>query len=198
MKIINERLDEFSKDIMEDVNDKKDKILADIEQEIQEEYDREETAYYAKAYDDIQDGLKNIDREKNEIISQAIIKNKTNLLNKRVDIINKVFESARDELRAFTKQEEYQEHLFKMIEEDLEIIGKEEIEIIINASDEALTTQLEKRFKAKIKVEKSNIDFIGGCKIFNKQTNAFLDDSFESGLMDQKESFLQKCHLEIE
>lgn len=198
LSVVEEKLEHFANDIMADVALKRQKILDGVDKTINEKYDRKETEFYTEAYEIIQGNLKKIDKEKNEIISKATMANKILLLNKRTEIINNVFESAREKLRAFTLEKDYYDYLVNMIKNDLDAIGDGEIIIILNASDERYLKTLEKQFNHTIKLENKNIDMIGGCKLLNKTTNTFLDDSFENRLENQKESFLHRCKLEVE
>lgn len=198
MRIVEEKIDKFAHDIMTDVSQKRKAIMEDTEKELEAIYEEKELAYLSKAYEIIQNGLKNIQREKNEIISRSIMDSKRKILKAREDIIKDTFEDAEKKLMDFTQEEDYYDYLRKMIKEDMKQIGDGDILIYIADSNKKYLSALNKEFSNKVTLEDKNTKMIGGCKIFNKTRNIFLDDSFYSKLYGQKETFLHNCNLEIE
>ncbi|QUH30255.1 V-type ATP synthase subunit E [Vallitalea guaymasensis] len=198
MRIVEEKIDKFAHDIMTDVSNQRKEIMEQTEKELEAIYEEKELAYLSKAYEIIQSGLKSIQKEKNEIISRSIMDSKREILKAREEIIKGTFLDAQKELEAFTQKKEYQEYLINMIKEDIAKIGDGEILIYIAHTDEKYLNRLNKEFDNKIVLEDKNKKMIGGCKIFNKTKNIYLDDSFYSKLYEQKETFLHNCNLEIE
>ncbi|GKX30848.1 hypothetical protein SH1V18_33280 [Vallitalea longa] len=198
MRIVEEKIDKFAHDIMTDVSKKRKAIMEQTEKELEAIYEEKELAYLSKAYEIIQNGLKSIQREKNEILSRSIMDSKRKILKAREDIIKDTFEDAEKKLKNFTLKKDYCAYLKKMIKEDIEQIGKGDILIYIANTDEKYLAPLNKEFDNNVALEDKNNKMIGGCKIFNKTRNIFIDDSFYSKLYGQKEIFLHNCNLEIE
>jgi vacuolar-type H+-ATPase subunit E/Vma4 len=198
MRIVEEKIDKFAQDIMADVGDKREKIMEQTDKELEAIYEEKELSYLSKAYEIIQNGLKNIEKEKNEILSKAIMDSKRKILKVRESIISNVFKETENKLIEFTEDKEYLQYLISIIEEDMSKVGDGDIIIYISHSDEKFLRQLNNIFDEKVVVADKNEKFIGGCKILNKSKNIFLDDSFYSKLYSQKETFLNNCNLEIE
>lgn len=198
MRIVEEKIDKFAHDIMTDVGNQRKTIMEETEKELEEIFEEKELEYLSKAYEIIQSGLKNIHKEKNEIISRSIMDSKRKILKTRDDIIKSVFEDAEGKLVEFTEKEEYLDYLIKMIKEGIGNIGDGDRVIYISYTDEKYLKRLNREFDNKVILEDKNQKMIGGCKIYNKSNNLFLDDSFSSKLYEEKETFLHKCKLEIE
>lgn len=197
MKMVDEKLLKFSSDIMENATSQRDTILNSSEEAYKKIYNEKETEYLTKAYETIQEGLKKIDKEKNSIVSKMRMDNKMALLNKRNEIVEYVFNSAKAKLYEMVASEAYYPYLVKMITEDLDAVGEGEKEIIINHKDQGYINALEKTFDYPIVLENRKIDMIGGCKILNKTKNIYLDDSFDTKLESQREAFLRICKIDI-
>jgi vacuolar-type H+-ATPase subunit E/Vma4 len=198
MKIVEEKIDKFTHDIMTDVSNQRNKIMEETEKELKLMYEKKELEYLSKAYKIIQNGLKNIEKEKNEIISRSIMDSKRKILKERNNIINSIFENAETELVEFTQTKDYINYLVKMIKEGIDNIGDGDIIIYISYTDKNHLDILNSKFSNRIVLEDKHTKMIGGCKIHNKSSNLFLDDSFSTKLYNEKETFLTKCKLEIE
>ena len=198
MRIVEEKIDKFAQDIMTDVSKKRKAIMEQTEKELDAIYEEKELAYLSKAYELIQNGLKSIQREKNEIVSRAIMNSKREILKARENIIKNTFKNAEDKLKDFTLQDNYYDYLKKMIKDDKVEIGDGDIIIYISNTDDKHLNMLNKEFNNQVILQDDDTEMIGGCKIFNKTKNIFLDDSFYSKLYGQKEEFLHNCNLEIE
>ncbi|MDA3846966.1 MAG: V-type ATP synthase subunit E [Vallitaleaceae bacterium] len=192
------KLEQFTNDIMTDVALKRQKILDGVDKQLDKEYKVQEKILYAKAYEIIQDGLKVVEREKQEMIAKTLMDNKVKLLHKRTLIIDDVFEEVRNRLRAFTNSKEYLDYLINLIDKNLKLLHEGDKEIVINYSDEKHLDTLKKKFKYEISVERKQLDFIGGCKIIDKVHQLFIDGTFETLLMSKREAFLLDCKIAID
>lgn len=192
------KLNDFASDIMTDVNHQKAAIIEQAQLEIDQEYERKELEYLTKAYNLIQDGLKKIEREKNELVSKKMMENRIKLLNKRSEIIEAAFSAAEKSLVDFCGTPEYEAYLLKMIEDNLKIVGREEAVVYLVYTDAAYKSNVESKFKVKVEFENKAIKMLGGCKVYNPARNIFIDDSFAKRLEIERDQFLEKCNLAIE
>lgn len=198
MRIVEEKLERFTNDIMSDVTAKRQEILQEVENVLEKKYKEKEMEYINTSYEIIEDGLKKIDKEKNEIISKTIMDNRVKLLNKRSEIIDRIFDGVVEVIKEFTKSKEYYDYLVNMIKDSINSLGEGKKVIYINYNDKQYLETLNKEFENNVILENKTIDMLGGCKVHNKNSNIFLDNSFSKKLKDQRDGFLQKCKLEIE
>lgn len=193
------KLDRFRAEIMNDVADKKRIIETRVHDKLEKEYENMELQYLEEAYEIIQSGLKAIDKEKNEVISKTQMENKVKLLAKRKAIIDEVFGSAKVQIEAYTKTEEYKTKLIEKIKGHLEYLGEGDYIIYLNYKDKGLYMDIQKEFPDhKVFMEKRYIEMLGGCKLHNTTTNVYLDDSIVKRLEQEEENFLQYCGIEID
>lgn len=193
-----DKLEQFTNDIMANVALKRQKVLAGVDKDIERRYKEKESLLYTEAYDVIQEGMKEIDREKNEVVSKAVMDNRILLFHKRAEIVADVFKRVRKQIRDFCSEETYYDYLLKMIKEDLEHLAEGDKVIYINHTDKLHQEKLEKDLGMPITIENRHKDFIGGCKIVDKENSLFIDDTFESKLMSQKEDFIYSCQIKVE
>lgn len=198
MRIVDEKIDKFAHDIMNDVSRQRNKVMEQTEKELEDIFEEKELEYLSKAYEVIQSGLKSIHKEKNEILSRAIMDSKRDILKARNDMIKAIFADAEKDLIAHTKSETYYDELCQMIKEGIMEIGEGDLKIFIAYTDKQHLHALEKKFDQEIVLEDKHEKMIGGCKIYNQSKNLYLDNSFYTKLYGQKETFLQQCKLEIE
>jgi vacuolar-type H+-ATPase subunit E/Vma4 len=193
------KLEHFKADIMNDVAEKRLIIEERVNKKLKKEYEAKELQFLEDAYNIIQSGLKQIDRDKNEVISKTQMENKVKLLNKRKTIIDNVFIKARAEIEKYTKTEKYKEELIHKIKAHIEFLGDGEKTIYINYKDKELYHFIQENFKdANVIVERKYIEMLGGCKLLNNTTKVYLDDSISKRLEEEEEGFLKYCGIEIE
>ena len=119
MRIVDEKIDKFAHDIMNDVNKQRNKVMEQTEKELEDIFEEKELEYLSKAYEVIQNGLKSIHKEKNEILSRAIMDSKREILKARNDMIKEIFADAEKDLIAHTKSESYYNKLCQIIKEGI-------------------------------------------------------------------------------
>ena len=193
------KLEHFTSEIMSGVAEEKAKIELEQKRRLEADYEKKELEYLESAYSIIQNGLKDIDREKNAIISKTLMKNKVALLNGRKKIINRVFQKAIERLEARTKTEEYKEELVKKIDSLMEYMGEGKYVIYINYKDKNLYEFLQAKYpEHNVFIERKNIEMIGGCKLLNESKNVFVDASYAKRLEEEREDFLQYCEIQID
>lgn len=193
------KLEHFKADIMREVSEMKRNIETQSREKLDKEFQEKELRYLEEAYTIIQQGLKKVDREKTEVISKTQMENKIKLLNKRKEIIDTVFKKAKEQILEYTKTEKYKTELLEKIRKHMEYIGPGDYIIYLNYKDKDLYSYVQNEFKdAKVFIERKYIEMLGGCKLHNKTTNVYLDDSLAKRLEEEQEEFLQYCGIEIE
>ncbi len=132
------KLEHFTSEIMSGVAEQKSQIEMEQDKRLKADYEAKELEYLESAYEIIQNGLKDIDREKNEVVSKTLMKNKVALLNGRKNIIDQVFEKATKRLEEHTKTEQYKDELTQAIDKQMEYMGEGDYIIYINYKDKDL------------------------------------------------------------
>ncbi len=193
------KIEHFKSEIMNDVADKRKIIEKHVYDKLEKDYKEKEFRFLEEAYEIIQTGLKNIDKEKNEVISKAQMENKVRLLAKRKEIIDTVFKKAKEKIAEYTKTKEYNKQLILDIHKHMELLGEGEYVIYLNHQDKELYKDVKNQFKdSKVVFERKYIEMLGGCKLHNTTKNTYLDDSIAKRLEQEEDDFLQYCGIDIE
>jgi len=192
------KLEHFKADIMSDVSERKRVIEEELQTKLKKDYEAKELEFLEEAYNIIQDGLKAVDREKNEVISKAAMENRVKLLHKRKEIIDEVFRRCKVKIEQYTKTEEYKDLLVSKIKDHMKLLGEGDYIIYLNYKDKDLYTFIQEKFpKHKVFFEKKHIEMIGGVKLHNTTANVYLDDSLAKRLEEEEEEFLQYCENDM-
>ncbi len=151
------------------------------------------------------DAKRQMEKEINEIILEnqkeiSAMQRKTNLelIAKRQELQNKVFEEAKAQLVAYTKQADYQTFLKSQISQlPLEIYEGQAL-IHIASADQSLFEGLKAEFKGQVElVEDASIE-IGGFIAINAQKGLVIDNSLDNRLESCKEWFYNHSGLVIQ
>ncbi|MFP4697909.1 MAG: V-type ATP synthase subunit E [Eubacteriales bacterium] len=197
MRVEEEKLDQFYREIMQDVNEKRKVILDKANKDIQEKLEEKELEFLENAYNHIQEGLKGINREKNEIISKAIMEGKKMVLYKREEIISDIFLKAKKRLQDFRSSSEYEKYLMKRLKNHQSTMEcDDECFLYISKEDEKYINRVKEAFSNTISIELDE-EMIGGFKIINRTKNLYIDECFITKLDNQRERIYEICKIDI-
>lgn len=197
---LSEKLKKFSTEVLGEANETSQKKMQEFTEKLAAEYDKKETEFLEEGYYTIQNGLKQIDKEKSGRISKTLMDNRQQVLQKRADIVNRIFDSLKHKLNDFTKTEEYLQLLERRIERTIEILGNKGCKIILTSTDlsragSVLQKYPEVLFESEAKQVKRPM--IGGCQGYYEEKNLFYDHSFAKQMEEQRQRFLQEIAKEL-
>lgn len=198
MEHVEDKLDHFSKMILQSATSKRNEKIETVEKEKQKVLEKKELEFLEEAYHQIQDYLRKLRKKKNEIISRATMDGRRKLLNKREKIVKEIFQEVEEEILQFTKTPEYYAYLVESIKKNQQLINDEDVTIFISPTDEQYLEELNKKFQNKVMVDEKEQDMLGGCKIVSKTKNIVVNDSLRQKLNQQRKQFLHDSKLEIE
>ncbi len=183
-KII-ERIEEETRDKMDNIIQRGEERAKEIEEEIEKEKERK-----------LEEMKKEREREiktmKNRIISQAKLETKKKKLNVREEMINDVFEKVKTRLDS-KGPEEYKGYLKQAIKQADNLL-KGDFKIECDPESEELVRRLSNEINLKIEIE-ATLDTIGGIKAISEKGST-IDFTFEANL-DSKRKKLRKEISEI-
>lgn len=194
VRMIENKLNQFYQDIMQDVNKERKKILDECDSEITDTINKKELEYLEQAYNTIQKELKEIKKEKNEIILKASMDSKKKLLNKREEIIEEVIRKTIKMLNNFIESKDYRSWLLDKIEKE-NISDTDEIIIYLLDSDKVIEKLIKEKWRVDIK---SDSNIIGGYILHNITQKIYIDNSLRSKIENIRENILNICQIEIE
>ena len=199
MDNLTEKLNTFTSLVLKDAEQKRDKLLENVQKEYSERLDAKENELLQGAYENIQQNIQSARKGANERVLHAELDSKKRVILRREEIIDEVMKEARKRLVEFAESDKYEAWLLDKIEKALFEVGKGSKTIYISSDDLKLKEKIEQiPDMARLTVEASpERDFIGGAKVFNTDRKVAVDYSFKEMLSEQKQIFLQSSGLAI-
>ncbi len=193
-----EKFNRFSHKVMKEADAIKNEMICKAEKDSEKTISEKEIQYLKKAYAQIQESLIGIEKEHNEEVSKAILASKQTLFNRREEILNSVFSSVKEKLKAFKNSEEYKNYMRRIILQGLEQAGQGEIVVYADNEDAPLIEEINSESLAGFEVLDSEEHLLGGCLICNKTKELMYDCSFINQLDAEKSEFLKNYGLSID
>ena len=196
---LTEKLNTFTSLVLKDAEQKREKLLENVQKEYSERIDAKENELLQGAYETIQQNIQSAQKSANERVLHAELDSKKKLIMRREEIIDDVMKLSRAKIVEFIESDKYEEWLLSKIEKALFEVGKGSKTIYISSDDIKLKEKIEQiPDTSRITVEASGEkDFLGGAKILNTDRKVAVDYSFKEMLSEEKQKFLQSSGLAL-
>ena len=129
-----------------------------------------------------------IRREHNRNLSMEQNKIKRDMGEKHYQVKEKIFAQVTGMLIRYKSQPEYIESLVRHIRRILDMVQNNPVTIYVDASDEKLIPEMEKRCGVKLSVGPR--EFLGGVRAAVPSKNILIDYSYASRLEEEKNNFI--------
>lgn len=196
---LTEKLNTFTSLVLKDAEQKREKLLENVQKEYSERIDAKENELLQGAYENIQQNIQSAQKCANERVLHAELDSKKKLIMRREEIIDDVMKLSRAKIVEFIESDKYEEWLLSKIEKALFEVGKGSKTIYISSDDIKLKEKIEQiPDTSRITVEASGEkDFLGGAKVLNTDRKVAVDYSFKEMLSEEKQKFLQSSGLSL-
>lgn len=197
---LSDKLKKFSAEVLGQANEAGQKKLQAFLDKLVVEYDKKETEFLEESYHTIQNGLKQIDREKSSLLSKTLMDSRQQVLQKRTQIIDQVFDRVRQELLVFVQSPAYPGLLEKRIEKTLQVLGEGKKRIILTKEDMDGAGSMLAQFadvSFEVEARQAGGGMIGGCQGYHLDKNIFYDNSFAKQVAEARNRFLQEVAREL-
>lgn len=196
---LTEKLNTFTSLVLKDAEQKREKLLENVQKEYSERIDAKENELLQGAYENIQQNIQSAKKCANERVLHAELDSKKKLIMRREEIIDDVMKLSRAKIVEFIESDKYEEWLLSKIEKALFEVGKGSKTIYISSDDIKLKEKIEQiPDTSRITVEASGEkDFLGGTKVLNTDRKVAVDYSFKEMLSEEKQKFLQSSGLAL-
>lgn len=194
-----EKLNTFTSLVLKDAEEKRDKLIKNVESEYTGRMEAKENELLQEAYEDIQSGIYLARREANARVLQTELESKKKLILRREEIIEEVMRIVRDRIADFVKSHEYDAWFLEKAQKAVSEVGRGAKTIYIAPEDIKYKEKLALLdTSSKITVEAvPERDFIGGIRVYNTERRVAVDYSIGEMLGEQKQAFLQSSGLAI-
>ncbi len=202
MDYVDDKLDSFARTVMKEAMDKRAQILERAIEGKKAIFEQSEIEALKKAYEAIQKEVRKVQKEKNEMISKAIIEGKKAFLSQREKIVDQVFSEVITKIKEFVVSNDYKGFLLGKAQEGISTVGDGEIIVIISSKDiqykNDIVNEAKKKFSIDVKIEEDTVDNIGGCKVWNKTKSIIADFTINTSLQKEREEFLKISGLALD
>jgi len=186
--------------LLSEAHETAEKIIQDVKKTAQATLEEQRKKGRERAKEDVISIEKKA--QKNFVIIQLRFKNSVEsktkwlILEKKHELIEKVLNQVKDELRTAIKTDKYLHVLENLIVEGGIILGVTDLEVILNERDSTLPLDLDKLAekigektgtKTQITISAKKIDSIGGAIIQTTDGKIVMNNTFE-GMMNNSES----------
>lgn len=185
-----EKLARFEKAIFAEVNEKTSTILAEVEAQQNEALEKAEEEAKAEAEKQCKEELKEIESQYAQAITKEKLYAKQEVLLKRKELIESLFEKAGEKLKAFSESGEYEKYLSAVLQRaDLS-----KAKILARETDCPLIQKL----APGCEVEPDPQNLLGGIVIVSPADNIYIDETFSYKLNAKKEDFYSDSSIELD
>lgn len=180
---VQQKLSGFYKIVTGEAQKKREEIFEQIRNKMKNDFEKDFEKTCRHSIEKINNKKFKYEQVKNKEIVETVSMARKNFLILRNELKNELFEQAEKKIFEFTKTQIYFEH----IESELKAMNYENPVIEFSSSDNELLKQMEKKFTFKIIL--SNENFLGGYRIYLKNSKIVIDKSFKTRLERAKENF---------
>lgn len=191
------KLSKFTAAVIKDANEQRSQIMADVEEYRLQQIRQTEEKALNEAFHMIQSEISTIRNTKRQEISKYLLQSRIELLKKRTEITEQVFEEAKVKISTFVNSPDYLPYLKKQIRTALNLINStDESVLYVRDADLRLEDDLVSEFK-NISVKKDDVIELGGFILVNHNKGLSINQSFDESLEDQKTYFAGISGLEM-
>lgn len=195
MSTVEQKLQKIEGIILQKANARADDLIFKAMAKKNESLEKKELEVLQRKYKEINKETMEIRKKTTQYISNFEIKNKRELLLKKDDFCNRIFESVFIKLCNFAKTSDY-ELFFKNKIADLNLNDQlDNLTFFIKNEDEILKNLILNNFDNFISIKEVSDIKIGGMKIINQHTGLCIDETLDTKLDEQKLWFYSHSDL---
>ncbi|MFZ5968601.1 MAG: V-type ATP synthase subunit E [Bacillota bacterium] len=202
MITIEEKLNVFTKLVLEKVQQEFDEKLMEINQKNNEVIEKHRAAIDQTSKKLLEDLTKKGEAKKNKMISKAKLEKKRKILHKKQELIDRLMENVGKKAMAFTDDEAYQTFFHQSISKVLSSFqGEEGIQLFVTTKDadrfgDFIYQEGEKAgfTKEQMDIAVSLEDIVGGIVVVNRQRTLRIDASIQTVIEEHRQLIGQKLY----
>lgn len=178
-----QKFQDFSSLVLREASDQKMKIFKDVKEKITQAQDKTKNEFIKSAEQELKIETEKTVRQKNEELSKTAMESRKVIIQKREELIGKMYVSVLKRVQEFTKSNEYIDLLFSKIKNAKDEIKDENVVVYLGDHDKELLDKIAST--AKVKVEIDETITIGGCKVVSIEKKMFVDSTLQKKLEEE-------------
>lgn len=183
-----EKLKHFLDVTTENVNARNAKALEEYEGALRKGLEEHKEDAERKAALSLQLARESLTKKKNAELAKHQIQMKEQSSRLAQELKDKLFNEVKDKLERYMDTKEYQDYLVAQIRHAKEFAGEDEVIIYIDPADSGKINSLSAVTNTTIRI--SEYGFGGGIRALVKSGKVLIDQSFETRLKEEEESFV--------
>lgn len=181
------KLEQFSNIVLREASEEKQRVLAEVKTKINEANKKTKEDIIKKAEYNLKLEIEKTIREKNETVSKKAIESRRIVIEKRKELLDKIYSSVTERLIEFTECSEYSNWIIEKIEKAKLDLNDINVVVYISESDKKLLNTILEKTKVKLKLDESIK--LGGCKIVSETQNMLVDNTLKNMLDEAFNNF---------
>jgi len=141
--------------------------------------------------------LKELKTDHSYEINHIMTDNARVLMNKRLELLNSVFDDVKKKLLSFSKSQAYQTLMSKKVEALNHVFQDQKVTFDIKNDDDLLKEVIQKKFKGTIEIQTNDKIRFGGFFARCVKKGIEVDETLDFKLDDKKQWFYEKSNLYI-
>jgi V/A-type H+-transporting ATPase subunit E len=191
---LDEKLKKFSAAIFKDAEEKRQQILKEIEDYRAVALEKAEQDILLEAYTLIQNEISDIKNQNSKSVSVKSMENRRNLIKKRDEITDRIFDEVKKRLIDYTKSPEYVSYLTKAAESSSKF---DDAVIMLKKEDMGYGDIIIKTLGKQIPIQENKRISIGGIMIKSQKSGIIIDETLDERLKNQRTWFATNSNLTI-
>jgi len=175
--------------------EQRDKLNSEAEKIRKEEEIRIEDEMLGNAYKLIQREMAEMKTEISREYSNREMEGRRKLFERRSEIMDEVFDKARERLIEFTKSDSYEKFLKDVVCSVLEILNGSDLVLYLRSEDKRFVDALKSSCKTQCEFSVDDSIRLGGVKGYSKSQGVIVDETLDARLEDQREWFVENSGL---
>ena len=189
-----EKLKKFSAAIFRDAEDKRKQILKEMEDYRAAVLEKAEADILLEAYTLIQTEITDIKNQDSKRVSIKAMENRRNLIKKRDEITDRIFETVKNRLTLYTKSPQYVDFLIKAAESVQKL---EDPVIMLKKDDLGYSDLIIKALGKPVPIEENERINIGGFIVKSQKSGIIIDETLDERMKNQRSWFATHSNLTI-
>lgn len=189
------KLAKFEKAVYAEVDAKVEQIRREAELEKESELQRNKDEQLAKSADYVQKKTAEIKRNRTREVAKCSLDAKRNILKKRGEITERVFEAVARRLEEYLSTPQYSEYLFQKIGEFAKANPLGGIQIEVGEGDFALADKIKAAYALPCGVAVNREIRLGGFIARDEKDGVYFDETLSQKLAEQKSYFIENSEL---
>jgi vacuolar-type H+-ATPase subunit E/Vma4 len=193
-----EKLKKFKNAILKETDEQANQILAEIDDFKNQELANSKEQTLEEYFYEMQAEITKIKQDCKRCVSTAELNAKRELLIKREQIAEKIFNVVSQKLVDFTSSADYKTYLLKGIQNSFENASISGSELFLKPADMGLKKEIEDSFNNQITVTELDSIVIGGFIVKNEAKGILIDETLDYNLKNQHSYFNQISNLKVD